>query len=241
MLECKNTTRQGRCSTNHRRTALLCKELEHFKVDIAAICETRFEGSDQLVEQGYTLFWKGKTKEEKRESGVGFVLKNTIVEKLEELPLGISDRIMVLRVPLSKGRYASFVSVYAPTMTSCDEEIGRFYESLRGTLRSIKKEDKLLLVGDFNARVGKDHNIWKCLGKHGFGSCNSNGLLLLQLCTEFDLTVGNTVFRQKNKYKGTWMHPRSKRWHMIDYIIGRRERYPRFSLCDCQKNGRFQY
>ena len=66
-----------------RRTALLCKELEHFKVDIAAICETRFEGSDQLVEQGYTLFWKGKTKEEKRESGVGFVLKNTIVEKLE--------------------------------------------------------------------------------------------------------------------------------------------------------------
>lgn len=27
------------------------------------------------------------------------------------------------------------------------------------------------------------------------------------------------VFSHANIYKGTWQHPRSKRWHLIDYII----------------------
>ncbi|KAK2174507.1 hypothetical protein NP493_798g01020 [Ridgeia piscesae] len=31
----------------------------------------------------------------------------------------------------------------------------------------------------------------------------------------------NTIFKQKDKCKTTWMHPRSKHWHMIDFIITR--------------------
>ena len=27
--------------------------------------------------------------------------------------------------------------------------------------------------------------------------------------------------KKKNKYKGTWQHPRSRHWHMIDYVIVR--------------------
>lgn len=43
---------------------------------------------------------------------------------------------------------------------------------------------------------------------------------LLTLCFEHSLT--NTIFQQKTKYKTTWMHPRPKHWHLIDYIIVRR-------------------
>ena len=31
----------------------------------------------------------------------------------------------------------------------------------------------------------------------------------------------NTMFKQKDERKTTWMHPRSKHWHMIDFIITR--------------------
>ena len=48
---------------------------------------------------------------------------------------------------------------------------------------------------------------------------NSNGLLLLSKCAEHELCITNTVFRQSDKFKTTWMHPRSKQWHLIDYII----------------------
>ena len=59
------------------------------------------------------------------------------------------------------------------------------------------------------------------MGKHVIGKCNSNSALLLALCSEFELIVTNTMFKQKDEPKTTWMHPRSRHWHMIDFIITR--------------------
>ena len=50
---------------------------------------------------------------------------------------------------------------------------------------------------------------------------NSNGLMLLTLCSEMELIITNTVFQQPDSHKATWMYPRSKHWHIIDYIITR--------------------
>ena len=38
---------------------------------------------------------------------------------------------------------------------------------------------------------------------------------------EHDLLITNTVFRLSNRNKTSWMHPRSKHWHLIDYVIVR--------------------
>ena len=57
------------------------------------------------------------------------------------------------------------------------------------------------------------------MGKHGIGKCNSNGEHLLALCSDFELIVTNTRFKQNDERKTTWMHPRSRHWHMIDFII----------------------
>ena len=77
-------------------------------------------------------------------------------------------------------------------------------------------------MGDFNARVGTDQASWKkILGSQGFGQMNSNGLLLLSKCAEHKLCITNTVSCQADKFKTTWMHPRSRQWHLIDYIIVR--------------------
>ena len=79
-----------------------------------------------------------------------------------------------------------------------------------------------MLLGDFNARVGRDCHLWEnIIGKEGVGSCNTNGLLLLGLCAVHNLSITNTMFRLPNRYKTTWQHPRSKHWHMLDYIIVR--------------------
>ncbi|KAK2178123.1 hypothetical protein NP493_561g00003 [Ridgeia piscesae] len=59
------------------------------------------------------------------------------------------------------------------------------------------------------------------MGKHGIGKYNSNGELLLALCSEFKLIVTNTVFKQKDERKTTWMHSSSGHWYMIDFIIKR--------------------
>ena len=107
-------------------------------------------------------------------------------------------------------------------MTNPDENKEAFYNQLASVLSGIPRTDKLLLIGDFNARIGRDNDKWPLvMGKHGIGKCNSNSELLLALCSEFELIVTNTMFKQKDERKTTWMHPRSKHWHMIDFIITR--------------------
>ncbi|XP_068720611.1 uncharacterized protein [Montipora capricornis] len=141
---------------------------------------------------------------------------------LDEEPVPINDRIMTMRLPLQRKMYATLISVYATTMTNTEEVKEEFYSDLRETIRRVPADDRLVLVGDFNARVGSDIEKWKeVLGSHGVGKCNASGELVLALCSEYNLVITNTLFKHKNTHKKTWMHPRSKHWHLLDYIIVR--------------------
>ena len=208
-----------------RRTALVGRELGRYDIQIAALSETRFADVGEIKEvgAGYTFFWSGRKSEERREAGVGFAIKTELVGKLSGLPKGINDRLMTLRLPLSGNKHATIVSAYAPTMTNPDEVKDKFYDDLDNVISATPRTDKLILLGDFNARVGTDHQTWEgVIGPEGVGKCNSNGLLLLRKCAEHDLLITNTVFRLSNRNKTSWMHPRSKHWHLIDYVIVRR-------------------
>ena len=130
---------------------------------------------------------------------------------------------MTLRLHLHGNRHATIISAYAPTLVSDDEEKQQFYDNLRDVLQAVPKGDKIVSTGDFNARVGKDWQTWDSLGRHGVGSKNRNGQLLLQLCTEFNLFTSSTQFCHKGDHITTWMHPRSRQWHLLDYVIVRQE------------------
>ncbi|KAK2189384.1 hypothetical protein NP493_108g04055 [Ridgeia piscesae] len=124
------------------------------------------------------------------------------------MPRPVSDRNMPMRLPLSKDKFATIISVYAQTMTNTDENNEAFYDQLAGVLSAIPRTDKILLIGDFNARIGRENDKWPLvMGKHGIGKCNSKGELLLALCSEFDLIVMNTMFKHKDERKTTGMHP----------------------------------
>ena len=209
-----------------RRTALVGRELFRYKVEIAALTETRLaeEGLLKEVGAGYTFFWSGRKKEERRKAGVGFAIKSHIVSKLSGLPKGINDLLMTLRLSLSGKRRATIVSAYASTMTNPDEAKDKFCDDLDSVISAAPRTDKLIILGDFNARVGTDHQIWESvIGSEGVGKCNSNGLLLLRKCAEHELLITSTVFRLPTRRKTSWMHPRTKHWHLIDYVIVRRK------------------
>ena len=195
-------------------------------MDIAALSETRFSEEGALVEEGsgYTFYWRGYPEGEPRQHGVGFAIRTSIAHRLTEEPRAVSERLMTLRLPLARDKYCTIVSAYAPTLHSDEDIKDSFYGLLDDTVLRIDKRDKLVLMGDFNARVGRDSQMWEgVLGRHGVGKMNSNGLRLLTFCAEHGLTITNSLFQMKNKYKTSWMHPRSKQWHLIDYIIVKRD------------------
>ena len=53
------------------------------------------------------------------------------------------------------------------------------------------------------------------------GACNSNGELLLSFCAEQQMTVSNTLFQMPDKWFYSWQHPRSKRYHLPEYVLVR--------------------
>lgn len=184
-----------------KRTALVARELARYNLDIVALSETRFAEQGQLIEVGanYTFFWSGRPTDERRESGVGLAIRSNLASKLVSLPKGINDRLMTLKLPLHGKRSATIISAYAPTMTNPDDIKDKFYEDLESVISDVPRKDKLIIMGDFTARVGMDHTAWtNIIGKHGMGKCNYNGLLLLRKCAEHQLVITNTIFRLPN-------------------------------------------
>nr|VZI50187.1 unnamed protein product [Spirometra erinaceieuropaei] len=214
-----------RSNRPERRTALVARELARYKVDIAALSETRFSEQGQLEEvgAGYTFFWSGRPRAERRDAGVAFAIRTDIVGRLPCLPQGINDRLMNLRLPLWGGIFATIISAYAPTMTNPNAVRDNFHEDLHALLATVSKADKLIVLGDFNARVGTYHTAWRgVLGPHGLRGSNDNGLLLVRTCAEHRLTLTNTFFCLPEREKATWRHPRSRQWHLLDYVLVRR-------------------
>ncbi len=200
-----------------RRSALVAHELSHLNIDIAALSEVRFLDTGSLKEHGtYTLYWSGKPQSKRRLSGVGFMIKNCIASKLENFPTGHSDRVISMRLPLRKKQYVTVFSVYSPDFSSgCCRKDEKFYTDLRNLVRNTPQMTR-------SFRVGQDSDAWKrVVGKHGVGNSNDNGRLLLEFCAELQLTITNTILQQKDSLKTTWMHPWSKHWHLIDYILVR--------------------
>ena len=77
------------------------------------------------------------------------------------IPLGVWEglRFVIVALPglFSYLFYATIVSAYASTMTNPDEVKDKFYDDLDSVISTAPRTDKLILLGDFNARVGTDH------------------------------------------------------------------------------------
>ena len=60
------------------------------------------------------------------------------------------------------------VQVYAPTSNAEKTEVERFYEDLQDLLELTPKKDILLIIGDWNAKVGSQETPG-VTGKFGLG------------------------------------------------------------------------
>ena len=147
------------------------------------------------MEGGYTFFLKGKPLGEVRVHGVGIAIRTCLLPLLEnKYPTGINERLMSVNLQLGSCSL-TVISAYAPTLLAKDDDKEEFYKNLGNLIKEVPPSNKLLLLGDFNARVGTDadscHGV---LGHHGVGAENSNGTMLLSLCTRNKLIITNSLF-----------------------------------------------
>nr|VZH92207.1 unnamed protein product [Spirometra erinaceieuropaei] len=204
-----------RSNRPERRTALVTRELARYKVEVTALSETQFSEQGQLEEDRATR--RGcRLRHPERHRGTTSLFAAGHQRSSDEAPSAPPGG--------GGGEFAPIISAYASPMSNPDVAArDKFYEDLHALLATVSKADKLIVLGDFNARVGTDHTAWRgVLGPHGLRGSNDNGMLLLRTCAEHRLILTNTFFCLPEREKATWRHPRSRQWHLLDYVLIRR-------------------
>ncbi len=93
------------------------------------------------------------------------------------------------------------MQVHAPTQQAPKKETEQFYELVQKSLQS-EKEYYNIIMGDYNAKIGKGTNRegWYCIGKFGSGNTtNRNGEMLLNFAENNELKIANTYLKKKEK------------------------------------------
>ena len=117
-----------------------------------------------------------------------------------------------MNVGNNKTRDLVFISTYAPTLVKSEQnsEIrDKYYKDLNTEMNTNVSNRSLLIVGgDFNAKTGsawKDHP--ENMGAFGKGEVNSNGEALLEMATNQELILSNTLFYHKMAHRTTLTCP----------------------------------
>jgi hypothetical protein len=86
--------------------------------------------------------------------------------------------------------------------------IPNFYNMLEERIQLVPKHDMLIVKGDFNAKVGQDnYGMEAVMGKHGMGVRNNNRERLVEICQQYGMVIGGTLFMHKDIHKYTWTSP----------------------------------
>ena len=98
------------------------------------------------------------------------------------------------------------IQAYAPTSNTEEAEVQRFCEDLQDLLELTPKKDVLLIIGDWNAKVGSQETPG-VTGKFGLGVQNEVGQRLIEFCQENALVIANILFQQHKRRLYTWTSP----------------------------------
>ena len=95
------------------------------------------------------------------------------------------------------------IQIYVLTSNAEQVEVEQFYEDLQNLLELTPKKDVLFIIGDWNAKVGRQETPG-VTGKFDLGVQNEAGQRLIEFCQENALVRANTIFQQHKRRLYTW-------------------------------------
>ncbi|CAF4797206.1 unnamed protein product [Pieris macdunnoughi] len=90
----------------------------------------------------------------------------------------------------------NLIQAYAPTSEALPLVLESFYQDLQATIAKIPNRELLIIMGDFNAKIGANSAQYsKSVGNFGLGVRNERGERSMQFADENNMVVVNSLFQ----------------------------------------------
>ena len=142
------------------------------------------------------------------------LIQSVLVEKW------VSDRLMTMKLEV-KESILNIVSAYTPQVNNSMEEKNYFWQDLDRLIKSISKQERIILGADLNGHVGEG-NIGneEIMRRYGDETRNKEGSIVVEYEKTMELAVVNTYFKKKDKYRVTYKS--GEKSTLVDYVMCRR-------------------
>jgi hypothetical protein len=130
----------------------------------------------------------------------------------------VSDRMSNITL---KGRWCDIIvlNVHAPTEDKDDDIKDSFYEALEQVFDQFPRYYMKILLGDFNAKVGREGIFKPIICKDSLHEAsNDNGVRVVNFATSKNLIVKST-FSHHDIHKHTWTFPDGVTHNQIDHVL----------------------
>jgi hypothetical protein len=131
----------------------------------------------------------------------------------------INKRLCVIRI---KGRFFNYtlINIHAPTNDLEEKAKDQFCEQLERAYVSCPSHDVKLVMGEANAKVGRETVHQPTIGKHSLHeNTNENGLRLVDFAAGRQMANKSTYIMRKRIHLQTWHSPDGHTFNQIDHCL----------------------
>ena len=186
-------------SMNQGKLEVVKQEMARVNINILGVSELKWTGMGEFNSDDHYIYYCGQ--ESLRRNRIAIIINKRVRNAVLRCNLK-NDRMISVRFQ-GKPFNITVIQVYAPTSNAEEVKVERFYEDLQNLLELTLKKDVLLIIGDWNAKVGSKETPG-VTGKFGLGVQNEAGQRLIEFCQENALVIANTLLQQHKRRLYTW-------------------------------------
>ena len=187
---------------NQGKLEVIKQEMARVNVNILGISKLKWTGMGEFNSDDHYIYYCGQ--QSLRTNGVAIRVNKRVQNAVFGCNLK-NDRMISVRFQ-GKPFNINIIQVYAPTSNAEEAEVEWFYEDLQDLVEPTPKKDVLVIIGDWNAKVGNQETPG-VTGKFGLEMQNEAGQRLIEYCQENALVRANTLFQQQKRKLYTWTSP----------------------------------